>query len=257
MSFVEEVVLIAVLALVCWTLFMMWRKRILARYPYATLYLASFVLLNPLRWMFCVKFGFWSTENFLAYWLGDYVPRLLVSLAAVQFIELALEESRLQIGRSTFLLARLIVVVVSGFVLISYYIPRLTNPQGRSAYKLFLYFPSTLLIFLAWIAYRRCDRSELQPRLLIAAIGLNSAINMASLAMHAFSLTVGGRTQFLLNFTLPAEPIAFLVMELLWLYAAISLDPPNAIEARERELVRASGSLSVLAAVFSRAKEET
>ncbi len=245
------------LALACVVLFMTWRRRVVARYSYATLYLASILLLDPLRAVFRLKFGLLSNEYYLAFWFGDYFARLLACLVALQFIELALEGSRLRIARLTFLLSRLFVVVVSGIAFISYYVPRLADRAGRFEFQLFIYLPATLLVLLAWIAYGRRGRSELQPRLLIAAIGLSSAVTLVSLALSHFAVVMNGHTPLTLFFALHGGPIGFLVMAALWLYAVTCLGPADAVEAREGEFVRASGSLSVLAAVFNRAKEET
>ncbi|GEM_PF-2336264 len=244
--------------LICLTLFMAWRRRGLSKYPYAFLYLASFLILDPLRLVFYFKSGASSPEYFLVYWVADYPSRLLVSLAAMQFIELALEGSSLQIPRSAFVLSRFIVVVASGIVFVSYCIPRLFSRQGRFEYHLFLYAPSALLIILAWIACARLGRSEhaLQPRMLLAALGLNSAIFSSSIAMNQFALDVHGRTPLISNFAQHGPQAGFLIMEMLWLYAVTCFEIPRAAEIRGRELIRASGSPLTLAAVFNRAKEE-
>jgi hypothetical protein len=249
---------IVIAALNCLALFMTWRTRGFVRYPYATLYLGAILLLDALRGVFFIKFGLLSTEYYLAYWFTDYLARLLVCLAALEFIELALEGSRPQIARSAFFLSRLFVVVASGIVFISYCAPRLTNREGRLEFQLAIYLSSTLLVLLAWIAYGRRGRFELQPRMLIAAMGLNSAIYTAGMTMQHFAFTVAGRqAQPIVDIAMRSGPVGFLVLEGLWLYAVTRLGPPKATEAHEAELIPASDRPSTLTVAFTRAKEET
>jgi hypothetical protein len=245
------------LLLNCLGLLMTWRTRDSVRYLYTTVYFGSFLVLDSLRGVVFFKFGRYSTEYFLAYWFADCLARLLVCLAALEFIELALGRSTPQIAKPAFFLSRLFVVVASGIVFISYCVPRLTNREGGFEVKLAIYLPSTLLVLLAWIAYGRRGRFGLQPRMIIAALGLNSVISTAALTMQHFAVTVDNhQVQLIVSIATRVGPIAFLIMEALWLYAVTCLGPPKPTEAREGELIRASDSPSTLTVAFARATEE-
>jgi hypothetical protein len=216
------------------------------------------LLLDPFSAVFYFKFGLHSLQFFLAYWFAEYLARLLLCLAALELIELALDGSRLGIAKPAFILSRLFVVVASGIVVISYYLPRLTNREGRFEFQLAIYVPSTLLVLLAWIAYGRRRRFELLPCMLIAAFGLTSAINIASLAMQQFALTVlGHQAGFVWNITRRASPVGALLLRALWLYAITFLGPPKTTEAREGEWIRAGDRPSALTVALARGKEET
>jgi hypothetical protein len=245
------------LLLNCLGLVMTWRARGSVRYLYTTVYFASFLALDPLRCVVFFKFGHASTEYFLTYWFADYLARLLLCLAALEFIELALGGSRPQIAKPAFFLLRLFAVAASGIVFIVYCVPRLTSRGGHFEFELAIYLPSTLLVLLAWMAFAQRGRYELQPRILVAALGLNSVINLAAITMQQLAITVEShQLKLIVSIATRAGPVVFLIMEALWVYAVTCLGPPQEAEAREGEWIRASDSPSTLTVAFTRAKEE-